>query len=162
MSLSLLPLLAVAASPPPLPGTWATFTREGALSHQAITVEAATDGVDPGSKRLEYKLRRTERSLDSVEVKWANSRRCPAIRPVLAGMRDLAPPRLSPPGIGDGPTEVILDGVFYSLSAPAGYGGAEARVTVSSNVGTPLAAWVDKSLAALDRCWSAVELRVGR
>jgi hypothetical protein len=51
-----------------------------------------------------------------------------------------------------------MDGTGYSLRAPTGF--ANGTLTITSNVGSPLAAWIDGAFRTLEPCWSPVELRV--
>jgi len=136
-------------------GAWGRFSRSPALAHRTERVAIATDGRDDGQQgTLHYKLRLTTTAPERPDtVLWANSRTCPAVRKVVASLRTLAPPRPAPPGF-DEPAAILLDGVGYELSVPALDPYGQSRVTWRSNVDTPLAAWVDRSLAALAPCWS--------
>jgi hypothetical protein len=61
-------------------------------------------------------------------------------------------PAPAPYGIGKG-SYIVLDGIEYRLKAPASYAGAPGTVEITSNIGTPLANWVEASLVALEPCW---------
>lgn len=139
---------------------WAHFSRSPALRGTSERVDVATSGVDPKSHVLFYAMRLTRTRFSQPDtVLWADSRTCPAVRPALAALGTLAMPRPSAPGI-DPPGDMVLDGVGYALAMPGRFaGGGEGQFSVSSNIGTPLAAWVDRSLKALEPCWSPVELR---
>ena len=135
---------------------WGFFSRVGALSRRREVVEIATDGRD--GTVVHYKLRLT---FSRGETRWTNSRTCPAVRPVLASLRDLPTPRPAPPGFGDDPKEILMDGIGYELAVPgAGDPTGMTRLSISSNVQTPLARWVDAAFEQLASCWSVVELRV--
>ena len=137
---------------------WGRFSRTGARSRRREQVEIATDGRDGDT--LHYKLRLTDRTSSPDETRWTNSRTCPAVRPLLASLRDLPTPRPAPPGFGDEPTEILMDGVGYELALPGtGDPFGLTRLVVSSNVETPLARWVDAAFDKLASCWSLVELR---
>ena len=69
-------------------------------------------------------------------------------------------PRPAPPGVGDDEFEIVMDGVGYALHMPAAFGRNSRSLNLTSNVGTPLAAWVDGAMTRMASCWSAVELRV--
>jgi len=50
---------------------------------------------------------------------------------------------------------ITADGVAYTLEAPAQYGNIlGSHIRFNSNIGTPLAAWVDESFRKLEPCWS--------
>ena len=87
-------------------------------------------------------------------VAWADSATCPAVRETVRAMSGLPVPRITSPYDGRG-VALILDGVGYSFEGPAS--GSNGRIAFSSNAGTPLAAWVDARLAALQPCWSAAK-----
>ncbi len=150
-------LVAAQAELPALPNAWARFERSGALTRMGETVEIASDGFDAGSKAIEYKLRLTRTVRGDTETFWANSRSCPAIRPLLIAMRDIEMPRPAPYGIKGEESELVLDGAKYLLHAPSNFSMGD--LTITSNVLSPLSRWVDRALTALDRCWSKVELR---
>ena len=141
-----------------LPGAWATFTRAGALSHVNETVEIATDNTE--RDHFDYKLRFTRTTLRDREILWTNSRTCPAVRPMLQQMRDIAMPRPAPYGVEGEETEIVMDGAYYELQAPSNF--SNGNLTITSNVGSPLATWVDDAFVKLAACWSKVELRVAR
>ena len=148
MILALL-LAANSPLPPQLGPAWGEFSRSPALQRTRTTVEIGTLGSDRRGGPLQYWLRRTvvERWVETVS--WTDTRRCAAVRPALRAMAELAPPRFAPPGMGPaGP--IVMDGVGYRLRAPSQYGG----IAIDSNVGTPLAQWVDSTLGALRSCWT--------
>jgi hypothetical protein len=154
---------AAAASPAIQSPPWAEFSASPALKRETVRVEVGTLGYDRERKQLEYWMRRSFKGPKDENVTWTDSVRCPAVREVVRAMHDVAAPRPAPPGI-DEPSNIVVtaDGTGYQLRAPGRYGDLMARVEMSSNVGTPLARWVDSSLGALDRCWSdavPVELR---
>jgi hypothetical protein len=71
----------------------------------------------------------------------------------LRSLRDLPMPRPNVPLLDEGPVIVTADGTGYSLTIPVAYPGAIPQdLTLTSNIGTPLAAWVEDALAALDSC----------
>lgn len=137
---------------------WARVERVGSFHAGSTRIDMATDGWDAANKRFEHEFRLIGRDRDDVVVTlWASSRTCPAVREV-ASLADLPPPEFQPPGDG---IEVVADGVWYSVTVPAGYGGQSGEpLKLTSNIGTPLAAWVDGALARLERCWTPVEPRV--
>lgn len=131
--------------------SWAQFSRAGALSLRAETVDIATAGRVAG--KLRYKLRLTRgRGSAAQTAAWTDSRACPAVGQVLAGMEALRVPRLDAPGIGEDSTDIVLDGTEYLLTTP--WTDSNGRLVLRSNIGSPLAASVDASLSALAPCWS--------
>jgi hypothetical protein len=130
---------------------WAEFSRSPARPGAAQTlVQIASAAPDGPGGRIGYILRRTVTRPDGVVVDWAESRNCPAIRRVMIAMRRIRPPRPNPFGLDDR-IVVIGDGISYRLRAPSRWND---YVTFTSNTDTPLARWVEKSLAALAPCWS--------
>jgi hypothetical protein len=68
-------------------------------------------------------------------------------------MEQLPMPVPDLPWFGNEPQEMTLDGAGYRLSTRALYSGKMSEVVVQSNVDTPLARWIDQTLAALAPCW---------
>ncbi len=136
---------------------WGHFVRRPALARRpSESVDIATHGGTPDHP--DYLLRLTTRALGDVPViRWLDSRTCPAVRDSLAKLSALTAPRLAPPGFAPRPTMMMMDGVDYSLTVPAEDRSGASRLTWTSNVGTPLAAWVDATLAALVACWTSRE-----
>lgn len=142
-------LAAMAAQP--APAGWAAFARAGALSHVRERVEIDSLPRSRGST-LEYRMTYIRQTLDHREHFVATSIGCPAVRSVIASMRDLTMPHPAPYGIaGDGPG-IVLDGTTYELEAPTD--SPSVRMVVSSNIGSPLADWVDGAFRALEPCWT--------
>lgn len=151
-----LPILLVLADPevhPELPHQWAQFSRYVDLRHTRETVDIATDPRQRG-KEFRYRLRYTKRPRGKEpEIKWADSATCPSVRSVIANMRDIKMPSPAPYGVPDQSTTIILHGAIYSLTAPSSDN--MGKLTISSNVGSSLASWVNASLKQLDPCWTA-------
>jgi hypothetical protein len=154
----LLVLASLAATPAPdsfAQRAWGRFSRYVYLRHSGETVEIATAAADPQTHVLSYTMRLTRtRFSQPDEVLWADSRTCAAMRPVLVAMQDVPMPRPSVPGLDKNDINIVLDGADYRLRVPGRFGAGGAQLEISSNVGTPLAAWVGRSLAALEPCWS--------
>lgn len=145
-------LLAAAPVPPELGSGWATFSRDDWGRQTKTRVEVGTIGFDRGARRLDFWLRRsmTRGVGHQEEVSWADTRTCAPARAVLASIRDIPVPRFAPVGTSKGPP-LVTDGVAYALSTYSDDGG----LSENTNLGTPLAAWIDGALATLDRCWSS-------
>ena len=155
-ALALLAAPLVQTPPPPADDGWAQFSAHHMLSHIVIDVAIGSTQSDKGE--VIYWVRRTTRHLDeSPGVAHTDNVRCPALLAVLRSMRDLPAPRPAPPLLDNADILVTADGTLYELHAPAAYSGrTPGEITLSSNVGTPLANWVERSLAALQPCMPAV------
>ncbi len=141
----------ISAAPSDLPRSWAQFSRSGALNHVSETVDIAT-GDKGKDAEFRYVLRRTKLTLSAEpEVAWADSETCPAVRSVIVAMRGIQMPSPAPYGLPDGSAVITLDGTGYSLTAPSSDN--MGKLTISSNIGSPLASWVDTSLKQLESCW---------
>ena len=141
--------LALQSAPADPGGHWGSFSRSPALRLMSTTIDVGTLGFDRKKGRLEYWLRRTVVQRGRTTIEWANSQTCPSVRPVLGKMQRLPVPPLGVPGYS-GEGNIVLDGIGYSLKAPSLYG----TISFDSNVGTPLAEWVEASLKALETCWT--------
>ena len=131
--------------------SWAEFSRAGALSRTSETVEIATQHP-AGSRPLEYAMRYTTKNLRSGEkTQFAESASCPAVANVVYSMKYIKAPDLAPYGAPGVSNIITVDGVAYSLSAPSS--DSMGRMTISSNVGSPLAKWIDDSRKTLAPCW---------
>ncbi|WP_271079373.1 hypothetical protein [Aurantiacibacter sp. MUD61] len=162
MLISLASLALFAAAPPQdfVPrdyNPFMTFTRNPSQVGDDVTVEV---GVLRGEGRLQFWFRRVSIAQDdrTSTIQWTDTQRCPAARDAVVASTQIAPPRVLVPGIPvrpDGSVILSLDGVQYSLRTSAhydSYGGNELYFT--SNIDTPLANWVEGSLAILEECWS--------
>lgn len=144
-------LLALAAQSSAL--DWAEFSRAGALSHVREMVEVRTARSE-APNRMEYELIYTRESLQTKEIFSTTSVACPAVRTVIVSMRALPMPRPAPYGVEGDSGELVLDGTTYTLSVPTDF--TAGRMTISSNVDSPLAIWVDGAFTALKPCWMKV------
>jgi hypothetical protein len=130
---------------------WGRFSAHRYLAHVEIDVAIGTVRGSNKGNPIYWVRRTTKRPRQWVEVSSTDSVRCPAILTMLRSMRDLPAPRPAPPPPPDNDDIVVTaDGVGYELHAPVASAGMD--VTLSSNTGTPLAAWVEQSLAALGPC----------
>lgn len=166
MGMTALFLLAQAAStaidqPAPATGTpfgkWATVRIEPALGETHTEIAIGTMRYDRGRKQLDYWMRREERDRqgDSLKVSWADSRSCPAMRPVIEAMRDMGTMQFAPPGGADD-IIVTMDGTMYTLEAPGRYeSGHAGTIRIKANVRTPLADWAERLRSDMAGCWAA-------
>jgi hypothetical protein len=152
VTILLFALLASAPIPAELGPAWAEFSRVPSTRMMKTQIDVGTLGYDRGRKQLDFWLRRrvTSGTKQQEEVTWADTRTCPAARRLLASMRDIPVPKFAPVGSSKGPP-VILDGVGYSLRTYSDQG----MLTDGTNVGTPLAVWIDSALKTLRPCWTA-------
>lgn len=112
-------------------------------------------GAGPGGAqhvvRGEFAAKNGER-----RVLWASSRDCPGLHDGLVAMEALEPPRPEVPGQGLQRPPPTPDGMIYVLwSSSTRFGSGEAAydLTMSTNMGSPLALWFDGLLRALSPCW---------
>jgi hypothetical protein len=133
---------------------WAEFSRADTLSQVNETVE-----VRSVPERAEYQLTYTRQSGRKTQTFTTTSTTCPYARPVINSMRGLSMPHLAPFGVDGDRRGRFQDGAMYTLSGPTD--SPDGQITVSSNTGAPLAAWVDKALGALELCWRQGRQRSG-
>lgn len=139
-------------SPSMLPSdSWVSISRRPALTRSSEIVDFLFNKTS--SSGLEFDLRLTSRAADdTLTVKWTSTERCKEARTAALRLRDLPFPAVRLPS---DPEEVVLDGTSYSVKFLAGYGSQNnGELELRSNVGTPLAAWINTTLSNLDNCWS--------
>lgn len=134
---------------------FAHVSRAPVLSAIRESVDIATATEAGPTAPIGYILRLTRRQASRPDtVLWADSRACPAVRPMLVAMRAVALPHPWVPGI-DAPGSMVVDGTEYRLQTEAKFAhGRPAWVDFGANVGTPLADWVERSFRTLASCWS--------
>lgn len=148
-------LVAVFVSLAPIPvelgPAWASFTRAPANRLMRTEVDVGTLGFDSARNRPNFWLRRTiVRGVQhKEEVTWTDTESCAPARPLIASMRDIPVPKLAPVGSSKGPP-IVLDGIAYSLRTDSDQG----KLTMDTNIGTPLAGWIENALKVLDSCWT--------
>ena len=152
MSTTLAALLLLAADLSPSRPVWAVFERTPTMTRETLRLELGTLGASSRHPyRLAYYARRTvTRAGGPVEVRWADSRSCPAMVDAVGALRDLPMPRIDVPGFpvqpGGVDETIVLDGIIYRFALPD-------RLAFSANVGSPLARWTEGALTALQDCW---------
>jgi hypothetical protein len=135
---------------------WLSFRREPSF-HEPLVVEVGTLHTK-GPTAYWFKL--TTDKGDGKTIQWTDTDRCPAARSVLRAVRNLEMPPATVPFLDNDDVVVTADGIIYELQGDAAYGDSSAYgFKISSNTGTPLARWVDESLATLSECWSKDEPR---
>lgn len=89
---------------------------------------------------------------------WADSRTCSGLVDSVAAMEGLELPNLSVPVFGSQDIPLLtLDGVGYELRSRMSLWGDHAGydTLISSNVGTPLADWVENFRSTAEPCWTS-------
>lgn len=146
-AISAVAMLSAATSAQP---SFADFTRSASLIYITEQVQFFRERRDARANRDKYKVHYTwSRQIlnqDLHEDAWIDSEICPRVREILSSMEAIQMPRLAP--IGD--ALPVDDGIYYSLSAPTTF--SNGMVTISSNVGSPLATWVDHAITVLAPC----------
>ncbi|MCT2399075.1 hypothetical protein [Novosphingobium mangrovi (ex Huang et al. 2023)] len=132
---------------------WLIFDRSPAREHSSETIEVGTLHDD---EDFSYEFRRTVRNEHGEVVYWTDTRRCPQALDVLISAEKLESPAVSIPFLLGKDLIVTADGTGYHLKADAQYPEhGLGTIEFNSNSGTPLAQWVDDSLARLEPCWKA-------
>lgn len=145
-----LAVASLALGSPELGAAWAEFSKSVDLRHSLERVEVGT--LSHGRGESHYWLRRTVREAGSETVTWTDTRSCPAVRAVLAGMSGITM-HAAPHGSNEGGA-IVLHGVHYALRAPARSGAQYGEMKVRSNVDTPLTRWGAASFSSLRPCWT--------
>lgn len=153
-------LLLQVESVEPLPrDVWASVSAHAALSRKSRVVEYIRDADDERDEQ--YTLRLTIQQSDEPPiVMWASSRTCNGVREAVSRLQTVPFPHVEMPR-----DDLIIttDGVGYVVQFNATYGSdIEGPMTLHSNIGTPLANWVEGTFAVLRACWSPVRLVVKR
>ncbi|WP_294288740.1 hypothetical protein [uncultured Sphingomonas sp.] len=149
--LALAATLATQAAPSDRP-TWATLTYREALRRDEQTVYGFGRSRDPAPHAAWIRRIRTVAGVQMVD--WADGKRCSNVGRVIQAFADLPPvkPRLPFDG-NDG--EIVMDGMSVTLDVESSYGSAYGtRLTLKTNVGTPLADFAAKLRTELEPCWS--------
>lgn len=108
-------------------------------------------------ERETYLFRRsvTSRENGGTLYSYTSTSACPAALRPLRQFARLRMPRPHLPAFGREEGITVMDGAQYVLRGHAMHANGEIRdFEIESNVGTPLAQWVDSMVAALQRCWT--------
>ena len=129
---------------------WARFSAHHALSRLNIDVEIGfVHGT--GDEPVYWIRRRIQRPRQKPQTSRVDTQSCPQMLTALKSLHDLPMPRANLLFLD--PTYLIADGTGYSLTIPAAYPSSPpGELTLNSNVGTPLADWIEDALATLDSC----------
>lgn len=130
---------------------WVRVSATVGISQSATTIDFIKDSLDTGDG--EYTLRLIIKNGDgSTDTRWATSRTCSGVRKVVDNLSSVPFPAITSPSDA---TELIIDGVTYSVIFSARYGSQfSGPLELHSNIGTPLEAWVNNAIATAKPCWS--------
>jgi hypothetical protein len=129
---------------------FATFSKSASLIYITETARISLIQPTTAAGRRSYGIRYTwQRQFPATtKTKWIDSAECPVIDEVIASMNGLEMPHPTPYGVGI-PPPIVVDGTTYSLT-PSSY--SNGQLTISSNIGSPLAAWIDDAFAKIASC----------
>ncbi len=136
--------------------SFATFSIRRAFEDTTTEITLGTsESLQPGNYL--FRRRITSAGGDHVEYAYTNSRDCSAALVPVRRLRRLRMPHPDVPDLsGNEYGIVVTDGARYVLEGHAMHpGNYLGDYRIESNVGTPLARWIDTMLAALEPCWSA-------
>ncbi len=152
----LLPILLQSSSPSFLPDdAWARISADVALARSSTTIDFIRDDADAAEG--EYTLRLTVHDPAGLTTnRWATSRTCRGVQEAVEALGSVPFPSVQMPRDA---TEIVMDGVAYSVRFSARYGSQlGGPLELRSNIGTPLAAFVDRMIATVQPCWSSYRL----
>ena len=151
-SLLLLAMPVPTADPPPRPpqAVGFRFSRAGSFDG-SVAIEVSRTFGQP--MILHFRRELAKRG-GPAQIDHADSASCPGSAAALAAAEKLPMPIPDVPGFGAESTTIIMDGANYRLEA---YGvhrdGQSGRLSIESNVGSPLALWMDEMFETLEPCW---------
>ncbi|WP_252258197.1 hypothetical protein [Erythrobacter aurantius] len=156
------PTLLLAAQAPDYvtSGSFLTFHASPAFSESYVSVDVGRLKGEDSEPAYWFMWRERDKSSGEVrKSRWTDTQNCDAASSVLTSLHGVSPPRVSIPGYEVSPgggIRIMGDGVHYEISVRAHYSGTEGSdLSFSSNVGTPLAEWIEGSLEVLEPCWSS-------
>jgi len=143
-------LQSASASIPP-DDAWFRVSTTVGISQSATTIDFIKDHIDTDDD--EYTLRLMIKNGDgSTDTRWATSRTCSGVRKPVNNLSSVPFPAITLPSDA---TELIIDGVTYSVIFSARYGSQfSGPLELRSNIDTPFAAWVNNAIATAKPCWS--------
>jgi hypothetical protein len=130
---------------------WVRVSATVGISQRATTIDFIKDPIDTDDG--EYTLRLIIKNGDgTTDTRWATSRTCSGVRKVIGNLSSVPFPAVTLPS---DVTELVVDGVTYSMIFSARYGAHfSGPLELHSNIGTPLEAWVNNAIATAKPCWS--------
>jgi hypothetical protein len=131
---------------------WAEFSADPSRGGEAHKVEIGTvpGRTEPGE--YVYWLRLTTSKGGQDVVSYADTRTCSAAKEVIARMEGLGVAQGAAPH-NWGNIAITADGTLYRVRMPVRYGDLTGEAMLRTNVGTPVAAFVEQSLNDLRPCW---------
>jgi hypothetical protein len=145
-------ILLQSASASTLPDdAWVRVSATVGISQSATTINFIKDPEDTDDG--EYTLRLISKNGDgSNDTRWATSRTCSGVRKLVENLNSVPFPAITSPS---DTTELIVDGVTYSVIFSARYGSQfSGPLELRSNIDTPLETWVNNAIATAKPCWS--------
>ena len=150
-------LQVAAVAPPDLRQLWVFATVEREPSWEdLIRVRVGTfGGLETEPDPTYFFTREVEDREEHLRARaWTSTEVCPAALPVLRRLERLAMPHPDVPGYRRGANVIIMDGARYRLNGIARHAdGQPGDYSIESNVGSPLAQWIDKLFSVLEKCW---------
>ena len=132
-----------------------TFSRDAAFGQSSMRVEVRNGFL--ADQARQYWIQRTTKTGRVTAIDWADTISCPDARAAIDRVTEITPPRIRVPGQPMSENDafvIITDGIGYEINASAHYAGqVGSDIRFSSNIGTPLAEWVEESLDILAKCW---------
>ncbi|WP_428969369.1 hypothetical protein ACQR50_00320 [Sphingomonas sp. Xoc002] len=136
----------------PLPDdVWADMTYGPSLAYSSETIAFLRDETSSMADPRILRMTLRQHGKPTVTI-WADSRTCPGAAEAVRHLRSIPMPT---PSLPSDATDLILDGVGYRVRFRAHYGSEIGfPLELNSNVGTPLAEWVNRTRAMLKPCWT--------
>lgn len=154
-ALALCALAVSASADEPEPPSQLRFHKFSAPERKIITV-AVFMKQDRTGEPIYYQFGRSYGENDNREGRsagWTDTR-CPGSRAALERLARLQMPQPLVPGLlSNNSAEATMDGWSYSLEGPADAPYRQNYMKLTSDAGSPLAHWVDETLAILEPCW---------
>jgi hypothetical protein len=139
---------------------WGEFSVRPALGGSSARVEIGIKRVDPqGAPEYQFRGEIVERRGAPARMVSADTHSCPGSLDQLRALQKLSMPQPDVPGIDEGVeiNEIVMDGARYVLKMDGAWPDRTnfngTTLAIASNVGTPLAQWVNSMLVTLKPCW---------
>lgn len=153
LALCALPMPASAHDPEP--PSQLRFHKFSVPGHEIITVAVFMRQNRTGDQ-IYYQFRRSYGENDNSKGRsagWADTG-CAGSREALEHLARLQMPQPLVPGLlSNDSAEATMDGWSYSLEGSAAAPYRQNYMKLTSDAGSPLARWVDETLAILEPCW---------
>jgi hypothetical protein len=138
------------------------FSRHGARDREGVRVYVTLLRSTAGPVQYAFRQIVTgPKDEDEGPPEYTDTVACPAALSVLEELADLPGPQPGIAGLEKRPSEeIIVDGTGYTLSVATALPYIQGHLRLSSNIGTPLAAWIDGASKKLQPCWRPTELKL--